>query len=177
MPGQRFTQESLGYVVDSFPQMVEMAKTSQEAPQSSAAAAPSSSSTSSSAPTKGVAGGGTGGETRRNIDKALWAKFWYPTVTLNMEMKKLLPSHGVEWLSSRVTCSQIRNGRMDIEIVVFDEAGELVALSNHVALIVPAQRNMQRGDQNGGGGGNGKGKSSRANRNAGDGDGQGGSKL
>ena len=163
MPGQRFTQESLGYVVDSFPQMVEMAKTGQVASQNSTAALPTSSPPNGGA-SGGIDGGGGGGG-EKSIDKALWAQFWYPTVTLNMEMKKLLPPHGVEWLSSRITCSQIRNGRMDIEIVVFDEDGELVALSNHVALIVPAQRNMQRS--------NGTGKGDTANRKGS----EGGSKL
>lgn len=36
----------------------------------------------------------------------------------------------------------IRNGRMDLEVEVWDEGGEVVALSTHVALIVGAERNM-----------------------------------
>lgn len=33
---------------------------------------------------------------------------------------------------------------MDLEVIIFDEKLELVALSNHIALIVPAARNMIR---------------------------------
>lgn len=64
-----------------------------------------------------------------------------------MEIKKKLPEDGVEWLASRVTAKRITNGRMDIEIVVFDEEGDIVALSSHVALIYPAMRNMVRSNR------------------------------
>ena len=37
---------------------------------------------------------------------------------------------------------QIRNGRMDIEVVIMDEAGEIVALSQHVAFAVGLERNL-----------------------------------
>ena len=126
MRGQRFTQESLGYVVDSFPQLVETAETSGDLEKEME---------------------------RLHIDgdkfkeSGYWAKFWYPTVLLNMEVKKVLPPDGAEWLLSRVTTTQICNGRMDIEVTILDEEGGLVALSNHVALIVPAERNMKRGNK------------------------------
>lgn len=153
MPGQRFTQESLGYVIDSFPQMVEMADPPppqdlqrgtdrrRRRQQIREGDGSSRQSEHSGSETTASGGGGGGG----SIDRALWAKFWYPTVLLNLEVKKTLPPEGAEWLYSRVTARQIRNGRMDLQIVVLDEEGELVALSNHVALIVPAQRNMKRG--------------------------------
>lgn len=67
--------------------------------------------------------------------------FWYPTVALNLEVKKALPGEGVEWLFLRVTAKQIRNGRLDLEVIVLDEQGELVALSSHVNLIVDGARN------------------------------------
>lgn len=69
--------------------------------------------------------------------------YWYPTLTLNLEIKKdWEKDQGPEWLFLRNTCKQIRNGRMDIDVVIMDEQGELVALSNHVALIVSAERNL-----------------------------------
>jgi len=36
------------------------------------------------------------------------------------------------------------NGRMDLEVVIMDGAGELVALSQHVCLIVGADRNLAK---------------------------------
>ncbi|EXJ75701.1 uncharacterized protein A1O5_00208 [Cladophialophora psammophila CBS 110553] len=72
------------------------------------------------------------------------AKFWYPTLALNLDVKKLLPEEGVEWLFVRVMAKVIRNGRFDLNIEVWDEAGELVASSTHASLIVDASRNMAR---------------------------------
>ena len=48
----------------------------------------------------------------------------------------------MEWLFSRVRAKKIENGRMDLEVEVRDEGGEVVVLSQHVALIVGAERNM-----------------------------------
>lgn len=72
------------------------------------------------------------------------ARFWYPTVLLNLDVKKALPEEGVEWLFSRTTAKQIKNGRMDVELVVLDEAGDMVALSHHIALAVGAERNLAK---------------------------------
>lgn len=70
-------------------------------------------------------------------------RFWYPTVLLNLEVKKALPEDGVEWLFVRVDSKLVRNGRMDIEVVICDEGGDVVALSHHVALAVGLERNMK----------------------------------
>lgn len=68
-------------------------------------------------------------------------KFWYPTLLLNLDIKKSLPDEGVEWLFARVDTKQIKNGRMDIDLVILDEQGDIVALSSHVALAVGSARN------------------------------------
>ncbi|KAJ5883974.1 uncharacterized protein N7473_010860 [Penicillium subrubescens] len=70
------------------------------------------------------------------------AKFWYPTVTLNIDMKKHLPKEGVEWLYSRVVTKVVRGGRTDLDVTVLDQNGEVVALSTQVGLIVSASRNV-----------------------------------
>ncbi len=126
--GQRFTQESLGYVADLWPQVVEGYREGPGGEQEG-----------------GAAGGGDGGgegEGGREMAKQEWAVFWYPTVTMTLEVKKLLPAEGVEFLFVRVRTKQIRNGRFDLEVVIMDEEGDLVALSHHVCLIVSAERNM-----------------------------------
>ncbi|ESZ98858.1 hypothetical protein SBOR_0716 [Sclerotinia borealis F-4128] len=69
------------------------------------------------------------------------AKYWFPTLLLNIDFKKSLPPQGIEWLFIRVDRKQTKNGRMDIELTAWDEGGELVAISNHVALVVGAERN------------------------------------
>lgn len=70
------------------------------------------------------------------------AKFWYPTVTLNIDFKKRLPAAGTEWLYSRVQTKVVRDGRTDLDVTVLDEAGEVVALSTQVGLVVSAARNV-----------------------------------
>ncbi|PQE25275.1 thioesterase family protein [Rutstroemia sp. NJR-2017a WRK4] len=88
-------------------------------------------------------------ETTTASDKAAvipTAKYWFPTLLLNIDFKKSLPEEGVEWLFVRVERKQVKNGRMDIELVVWDEGGDLVAVSNHVAYVVGAERNLKERD-------------------------------
>lgn len=68
--------------------------------------------------------------------------YWYPTVLLNIEFKKLLPEGGVEWLFSRCKTKLIKNGRMDLELTIMDAEGDIVALSHHVCMVLPAARNV-----------------------------------
>lgn len=71
-------------------------------------------------------------------------KSWYPTVTLNVDLKKRLPAEGVEWLHSRVINKVMRDGRMDIEVVAMDASGEVVAVATQVGLVMSASRNVGR---------------------------------
>ncbi|KAI1097438.1 thioesterase-like superfamily-domain-containing protein [Jackrogersella minutella] len=103
--GERFTNESVGFVCDHFPSVIE-------------------------------------GLWRIQQDNKRPPAFWYPTVVLNLDVKKVLPPEGVDWLFVRVRTKNIRGGRMDLEIVILDEAGEVVALSHHVVLVVGSERNL-----------------------------------
>ncbi|KAI1774844.1 thioesterase-like superfamily-domain-containing protein [Hypoxylon cercidicola] len=102
--GENFTNESIGFVSDHFPPVVD-----------------------------GL---------WRTEQKDRPPAFWFPTVALNLDIKKTLPPDGVEWLFLRVRPKSINNGRMDLEVVILDVAGEVVALSHHVVLILGAERNM-----------------------------------
>ncbi|KAB8067650.1 thioesterase-like superfamily-domain-containing protein [Aspergillus leporis] len=70
------------------------------------------------------------------------ARFWYPTVTLNIDFKKRLPAQGAEWLYSRVHTKVVRDGRTDLNVEVLDEQGDVVALSTQVGLVLSASRNL-----------------------------------
>lgn len=70
------------------------------------------------------------------------AKFWYPTVTLNIDMKKHLPAEGVEWLYSRIVTRVVRDGRTDLDVTVLDQNGDVIALSTQIGLVVSASRNV-----------------------------------
>lgn len=114
--GEKFTASSLGYVSDCWPYVVEAHRPSKKEAE----------------------------ERRRGGDPLPFApdaRFWYPTVVLNLEVKKPLPEEGVEWLQLRIRSKQVKNGRLDLEVLVLDDMGELVALSNHVNLILGSERN------------------------------------
>ncbi|KAL7931592.1 thioesterase-like superfamily domain-containing protein [Trichoderma chlorosporum] len=72
---------------------------------------------------------------------------WYPTLAMNLEVKKALPEKGEQWLFLRTSSKQVYNGRFDIEVIVFDMAGDLVALSHHVAMIVNSEKNTAKRDK------------------------------
>jgi hypothetical protein len=116
--GEKFTNASLGYVADMFPQIVESFKADEDpyAVKQNVVADPK-----------------TGEQS--------WAKFWYPTVLLNIDVKKALPKEGVDWLFVRTQSKMIKNGRLDLEVTVFDETGDVVCLSHHVVLVLGAERN------------------------------------
>ena len=58
----------------------------------------------------------------------------YPTLSMATEIKK--DPKGAKWLFMRIETHEIRNGRFDTNVVILDEKGELVALSNHVSLVL-----------------------------------------
>ncbi|KAL9120027.1 MAG: hypothetical protein Q9187_003417 [Circinaria calcarea] len=62
------------------------------------------------------------------------------TLATNIEIKKRLPICGVKWLFMRAQAKQIKNGRMDMEVVILDEKMDLVALSSQVLSIVDLKR-------------------------------------
>lgn len=140
--GERFTQESLGYVCDTFP-LITAGYTPQDVQSQphfqnfdtnnknkKATLSPSGSPRSSSSIAVPPS----------SLEEPV--KLWLPTLVLNLEFKKLLPPEGVEWLFVRCHAKQIKNGRMDMEIVILDEGGDIVALSSHVALIVSSDRQL-----------------------------------
>ncbi|KAI1504528.1 thioesterase-like superfamily-domain-containing protein [Biscogniauxia marginata] len=110
--GERFTNESIGFVSDAWPQLLE----------------------------------GFEGEKKKKKDEEGGQKSWqwYPTLVLNLDVKKALPPEGVEWLFVRLEAKQVRNGRQDYEIVILDETGEIVALSHHVAMVLSGEKNLAK---------------------------------
>ena len=133
-PGERFTQESLGYVADTFPQIVENCFTAAEVGASFNNNAENTGSSSQETPAQQM---------------SEVATFWYPTLLLNLDIKKTLPSEGAEFLFVRTRSKKIESGRMDIELVIVDEDGDLVASSTHVVLILGTERNLKRNGLNG----------------------------
>lgn len=69
--------------------------------------------------------------------------FWYPTLSLNLDVKRVLPEEGAEWLFVRSSAKVIQNGRLDLEVIILDQHQNVVALSNHVNIIVSAERSLK----------------------------------
>jgi hypothetical protein len=129
-PNGRWTNDALGFLVDMFPQIVEKFVN----PHIEEAALDQQSAGEGNKPRQGKGEKGPGAT----------AKYWYPTLALNLEVKKLLPEEGVEWLFVRVKAKSIRNGRFDLDVEVWDTDNELVATSSHASLIVDSARNTTR---------------------------------
>lgn len=70
--------------------------------------------------------------------------FWYPTLAMNLDIKKSLPTEGVEWLFLRTMARKIHNGRLDLQVMILDEDGDLVALASHVNMVLSASRNLAK---------------------------------
>ncbi|KAF7528951.1 hypothetical protein G7054_g10007 [Neopestalotiopsis clavispora] len=71
-------------------------------------------------------------------------RHWYPTLALNLDVKKLLPPGGCPWMFVRVQSKMIANGRKDLEVIIMDDKHEIVALSHHVAMILDSSRNLAK---------------------------------
>ena len=57
------------------------------------------------------------------------------TISISTEVKRLLPKE-TKWLFMRVETKSLLNNRMDYDIVLTDENGELIALSHHVMQVI-----------------------------------------
>ncbi|KAI3331572.1 thioesterase-like superfamily-domain-containing protein [Xylariaceae sp. AK1471] len=126
--GERFPMEAIGFVADMWPQMIEGLVVRQGAEGNNL--------------TQKEKDNEHKGKTVKKESDLPW--LWYPTLTLNLDIKKALPPKGVEWLHVRVYVKQIKNGRYDYEAIIFDDTGDIVALSHHVAMVLDGSRNMAK---------------------------------
>lgn len=118
--GDKFTNINLGFVADQWPQMAENYRL--DSPHSSLGIVACAIRAKNGTSTKS--------------DMGWRSPFWYPTLSMSIEFKKLLPPQGVDRLFVRARTKQIKNGRMDVEVIILDDKAELVALSNLVCFIV-----------------------------------------
>lgn len=125
--GERIMQGALPYVVDSFPYNLHMLL-----------AAPELRKLLNTPRDKDP----RAEEMHRRSERR--ATLWFPTVVMNLEVKSALPDEGVEWLAVRVTSKQIKDGKFDIDVMVRDVDGEILALSQHVAMILSMDRNTAK---------------------------------
>ncbi|KAG6357473.1 hypothetical protein INS49_013350 [Diaporthe citri] len=130
--GERIAQGALAYLVDSYPYNLHEFLAAPELRELLQASR------------KGEAAGDTPEGRDLKAKDENRAGMWFPTVVMNLEVKKALPEEGVEWLAVRVTSKQIKDGKFDLDVSVRDVDGELVALSHHVAMILSIERNTRK---------------------------------
>ncbi|KAH8164228.1 hypothetical protein CIB48_g4027 [Xylaria polymorpha] len=139
--GERMTQAILPYLVDSFPFTMHAYLAAPELRELLMPPSPNSDPKASS-----DAADKTSGTEDRDEDGQAEARasLWFPTVVMNLEVKGALPEAGAEWLNVRVTSKQIKDGRFDLEVLVREAEGEIIALSHHVALVLSIERNTAK---------------------------------
>lgn len=120
----RWSNEAVMYLVDIFPAALDRLCAMEEMGILRAA--------------DGSTGAGSGSKVA--IEEGL-VHFWYPTVTMNIDLKSRLPREGVEWLHTRVVTRMLRGNRADLEVLILDQDGGLVATSTQVALVLDSTRN------------------------------------
>ncbi|KAG8414400.1 hypothetical protein J3459_014786 [Metarhizium acridum] len=76
--------------------------------------------------------------------KTMMTQTVHVTLSMSTEIKKKLPQEGVRWLYLWTETKSIINGRMDLQVLLFDETMDLVAVTSHVAQIIPAGQKNQR---------------------------------
>ena len=79
---------------------------------------------------------------------------WYTTVNMSVEVKRKLPEKGVKWLLTRMKTNEVVDGRMDVQGMIWDDSGNLIALAQYVWFVVETSRAVVTRAQN-----EGKGKS------------------
>jgi len=120
LPGQTWTTDMLGLVVDAAIPAVENFYA--DSPHSTKATADKCVITARNGPPEEI---------------PQWsAPRFYPTVNMSMDIKKVLPEQGVKWLFVLVRTKDVREGRFDNLVEVWDESGELVALSQQLWMAV-----------------------------------------
>ncbi|KAI1259696.1 hypothetical protein F5Y18DRAFT_289868 [Xylariaceae sp. FL1019] len=133
--GERITQDTLPYVVDPFPFNLYEHTIAPEVRMSSLG------------PNPGRSRNGCGSDGKSEAKEeppTARASLWLPTVVMNLENKIVLPSEGAKWLSVRITSKHIQMGRFDLDVIVRDVEGQMIALSHHVALMLDVERSATK---------------------------------
>ena len=126
----RFEATSLGYVADTWPQILDAFVTG--SPYSACGLVKLASPNSWD---KGII------LDQSSADK--WVTHWYPTLTMNVEVQKPLPEGGVEWLYQEVRALGIERSKVHLQFAIGDTSGSLIAVGNLSAMVVPHDYNHQ----------------------------------
>ncbi|KAI0383352.1 thioesterase family protein [Hypomontagnella monticulosa] len=80
-----------------------------------------------------------------SLREALGETIFNHTVTLDIQFKRRLPKDGVKWAFTRTTTKMLEDGRMDLDVEIFNEKMELLCLSRQFILVLDAKRRFKGG--------------------------------
>ena len=151
-PENRFTTASLGYVCDMWPQLIDAFIPG--SPYSAAGMVQATLALRQDAAENGIV---LNDESARE-----WVRYWYATTSMTVQVHRALPGEGVDWLWTRVWAESIRDGRMDVRVVVADGEGT-VATGSLAVLVV--ERKVE-GETGAGKDGSGEGRTKDGKRDS-----------
>lgn len=67
-------------------------------------------------------------------EHGFYTRYAISTLCLSVEFKKR-PDPSTQWVMTRSNSSKVSNGRYDVNLQILDEAGDILALSNHVVYV------------------------------------------
>ncbi|GAB1318166.1 Thioesterase domain-containing protein [Madurella fahalii] len=88
---------------------------------------------------------GVPAEITTTLAEALRAKTFNATVTLDIEFKRKVPAHGLEWVFTRTVTKMLEGGRMDLDITICNEKMELVCTAQQLVFVLEAERKFNGG--------------------------------
>jgi len=82
-------------------------------------------------------------EIENTVAQALTATEFNSTVALDIQFVRRLPEGGVKWVFSRTTVKSMLGGRLELEVAILDEGGELVCSAQQLNLVLDVQRKFR----------------------------------
>ncbi|KND00106.1 uncharacterized protein SPPG_04448 [Spizellomyces punctatus DAOM BR117] len=74
----------------------------------------------------------------------LGGECWFPTMEINIQFRaKPSTTTPGRWIGQSVNSRFITNGRHEVDVELYDENGDIVALARQMALVVPWERNLK----------------------------------
>lgn len=67
------------------------------------------------------------------------------TVTLDMTFKRRLPKEGLRYILTRTATKAFQDGRMDIDVTLFNEDMELICIARQLILVLESRRKFKSG--------------------------------
>ena len=139
----RFEAPSLGFVMDTWPQIVDAFGSGSPYSANGLLELANTAAHSGSNEARSADSSWDNGIT---IDQDIvdqWVKYWYPTLTMNLEVQRRLPEGGAEWLYQKVRATGIEKSKVNLQVAIADMDGSLIAVGNLSAMVVPRTHNAR----------------------------------